>query len=189
LVQEGKVLILHSWRRGCLALGVLLGALFLPGEARAIHKLPSVPALEHVRKLLIGPLNPNVFEAVEQVNKAIVALGGPKLQGPIAAALTAATETTHAGSKGRKMHGKGAGAGATTATVTVTVEITQATTEEIEDAKEAKRILRDIRTQLEGERGRRGAEKALFHIHKAMKEIEDFIAQPIVAEVENVSAK
>jgi hypothetical protein len=181
------VLIVHSWRRGCLAPGVLLGALFLPGEARAIHKLPSVPALEQARKLLIGILNPNVFEAVEQVDKAIVALGGPKLQGPIAAALTAATETTHPGGKGRRMHGKGAGA--TTVTVTVTVEITEASRDEIGDAKEAKRLLRDVRTQLEGERGRRGAEKAIFHIHKAMKEIEDFIAQPIVAEVENVSAK
>jgi hypothetical protein len=66
-------------RRGCLALGVLLGALVLPGEARA-SKVPPVQAtLEIALTYLNSAVGADLGKATTEVQDALTALGGPTI--------------------------------------------------------------------------------------------------------------
>jgi hypothetical protein len=70
-------MLVSHLRRGCLALGVLLGALVLPGDARAAKTLPVVPKLEVALTLLKSAQGPDLEGAATSVEDAIMHLGGP----------------------------------------------------------------------------------------------------------------
>ncbi len=70
-------MLVSHLRRGCPALGVLLGALVLPGDARAAKTLPVVPKLELAVTLLKSAQGSNLNQAATLVEDAIQHLGGP----------------------------------------------------------------------------------------------------------------
>jgi hypothetical protein len=64
---------------GCLALAVLLGPVFLPGEVQAAKTKPVLPLLVHARVLLNSARGPHISKASGEVQNAIKALGGPTI--------------------------------------------------------------------------------------------------------------
>jgi hypothetical protein len=67
----------HLLRRGCLALGVLLGPLVLPGDVRASKVPPVQAALEIALTYLNSAVGPDLGKATTEVQDALTALGGP----------------------------------------------------------------------------------------------------------------
>jgi hypothetical protein len=67
----------HLLRKGCLAVGVLLGPLVLPGDVQAAKTLPVVPKLELALTLLNSAQGSGLAQAAAAVEDAIMALGGP----------------------------------------------------------------------------------------------------------------
>jgi hypothetical protein len=66
----------HLLRRGCLAVGVLLGPLVLSGEVRASKVPPIQAALEIALTYLNSAVGPHLAKATTEVQDALTALGG-----------------------------------------------------------------------------------------------------------------
>ncbi len=64
---------------GCLALGVLLGSLVLPGEAWAAKVLPPTVTLELALTYLNSAQGAHLPEAAAEVKGALETLGGPSV--------------------------------------------------------------------------------------------------------------
>jgi hypothetical protein len=160
------MLIRHPLRKGCLALGVLVGALLLAGDVRAASKRPIVPAMVEAQALLESSSNPALQAAAAQVEQALLSLAGPAAQDVFR---ITQGRTTRGGRGGQHHggHGKGSGSSGSSSSGKSDRQI----------AFEALALLRSAETQLQAMQGGSRIQRAISHLQAAQVFIDLFLFQ------------